>query len=279
MRDALIALALVLAAPGVDLASAQSLDAARQYYDEALAERDAGRRMALLERSFEERETYEAAIALGEEWLQQREPVQARAWLDKAHALCRPGEPCARALFRIGETYLLEDQHSRYAQYLKQSLAHHRTPSVERAFRKLLENRQVRMVPADQIVMALTPDDTMRSATVPTAIDLPLIRFEFDSARLTPAGRDQVRELGVAMQSRRADILLVGHTDEQGTRRYNAGLSMRRAEEVRRFLVDEFGLDARNIAVQGRGEDEPLIEGQTETVHAMNRRVEVVGHD
>ena len=277
MRVALVVLIVIAAVAGTGEGAAQSLDRARLHYENALAERDSGRRIASLERSFEEHETYEAAIALGEEWLAAQEPALARTWLDTAHALCRPGEPCARALFRIGESYLLEGQQARYAQYLKRSLAHHPTETVGRAFRDLMADWQERTVPAGEIVMALTTDDTIRSATVPATIDL-AVNFEFDSDRLTPTGREQTRELGVALQRRRADILLVGHTDEQGTHAYNMRLSIRRAEAVRRFLVDEFGLDARTISVQGHGEDELLVDERTETAHAINRRVEVIRH-
>ena len=277
MRNALLVLTLIAVAAEAGEASAQGLDRARRYYDAALAELDAPRRIALLERSFEERETYEAAIALGEDWLRAEDAVRARSWLDTAYALCGPDEACARALFRIGESYRLEGELGRYGQYLKWSLAHQETATVKRAFRALMEERQARTVSADQIVTALTPDDTIRSATVRTTIDL-AINFEFDSDRLTSTGREQARELGLALERRRADILLVGHTDEVGTREYNAGLSIRRAEAVRRFLVDEFDLDARNISVQGRGEEQLLLDEPTDAAHAINRRVEVVGH-
>jgi len=255
--------------------AAQDLEQARRLYDEAGAEQEASRRIGLLEQSFAARETYEAAIALGEAWLQGQDAVRARIWLDRAHALCGPGEACARALFRIGESYQLEGQRSRYGQYLKQSLEEHPTALVEAAFRALMLERGSAVVPAEQIVMALTPDSTVRSAAVPSAIDL-MIQFDFDSARLTATGRAQVSELGKALRRQQAAIELVGHSDEQGTASYNRDLSVRRAESVHRFLVGEFGLDPREMTVVGRGEDEPLLSDGTEHAHAINRRVEVV---
>ena len=68
----------------------------------------------------------------------------------------------------------------------------------------------------------------------------------------------------------------MGHTDALGARAYNEALSLRRARVVRRFLVDEFGFDPRDIEVEGRGEDELLSRGTTEAAHSVNRRVEVI---
>lgn len=106
--------------------------------------------------------------------------------------------------------------------------------------------------------------------------------FEFDSARMTREGRLQAEELGEAMRMIAADAsqsvvwLLVGHTDALGTRSYNRALSVRRAEALREYLVDEFGFDPLDIDIEGRGEDEPVDTAMTEAAHAVNRRVEVV---
>ena len=135
-----------------------------------------------------------------------------------------------------------------------------------------------RFVPAETIVESLAWDDGRRGRR---AIDLP-IHFEFDSARLTRDGREQAGALGDALldiaeaAGRPAAFLLVGHTDALGARAYNEELSLRRARVVRRYLVDEFGFDPRDIEVEGRGEDELLSRGTTEAAHSVNRRVEVI---
>ena len=73
-----------------------------------------------------------------------------------------------------------------------------------------------------------------------------------------------------------AGWLLVGHTDARGARSYNQALSVRRARALRAYLIDEFGFDARDIDVDGKGEDELLDPETTEAAHSVNRRVEVV---
>lgn len=69
-------------------------------------------------------------------------------------------------------------------------------------------------------------------------------------------------------------IDLVGHADRSGTRRYNQGLSERRARAVRDFLVSR-GISATIIRTEGRGEDEPLVATPDGVREQQNRRVEI----
>ena len=58
---------------------------------------------------------------------------------------------------------------------------------------------------------------------------------------------------------------------------YNQSLSQRRAEAVRRWLVDRLRIDAANIKVLGLGKARPIvsIEGDADQ-QSLNRRVEIV---
>ena len=275
-------LPLLAGLTAVDAAKGQGRDedAARRHYGEAMAAGDLDRRIALLARSFEERETYVAAIGLGEAILERGgDPARAREWLDTAYRLGRAGEPRARALFRIAESYRDEDERLRYLQYLEASLDHHHTALVDQI---LLEERSVgREVSRDEIVQALSVAD-IKAAAVRPKIDL-RINFELDSDGLTREGREQAETLGEALRTlvdrespRRVGFLVVGHTDAQGSWDYNEDLSMRRARTVRDLLVYEFGLNYRDIEVDGRGENELLSDEWTEAAHAVNRRVEVI---
>ena len=275
MRNSLFTTAVVVVALVSGVAAGQSHDRARRYYEDGLAEADARRRAVLLERSFEEYATYEAAIALGEMLLAEGEWERARPWLDDAYGLSAAGsEARARALFRVAETYALEGRPIRYVEFLRLSLAARRTPLVEEALLEAMGDRG--LVLSAEIVEALTPDRSLTMGARPRPrIDL-AINFEFDSARLTPDGREQATELGEALRGRVGRILLLGHTDAQGSRAYNEALSRRRAAGVRDFLVEEFGLDPRNMDVEGRGEDDLLFAETTEAAHSLNRRVEVI---
>lgn len=277
-------------------AAGQDWDRARSYYEEAMAESDLHRRIELLDRSFNAHATYEAAIDLAEARLELGLPsAGSREWLDKAFRLATPGEARARVLFREGETYRSDGSRYLAGESMQKSLEHLRSvpdpsPNVEESIRMVERTLQeVRgdgppVVAATDIVEALRrrgPGD-VRGAGM--GIDL-WINFEFDSARLTPSGRDQADTLGDALldlaayeRGRGLSIVLVGHTDTQGARTYNDRLSLRRAEAVRDYLVDGFGLDPRDvdIEVEGRGERDPMSSLETDAAHALNRRVEVI---
>ena len=68
-------------------------------------------------------------------------------------------------------------------------------------------------------------------------------------------------------------VLVEGHCDERGTVEYNLGLGQRRATTVQEFLVKK-GVNAENISVISKGEEEPLDPGNSEAAWAKNRRAE-----
>jgi outer membrane protein OmpA-like peptidoglycan-associated protein len=70
-------------------------------------------------------------------------------------------------------------------------------------------------------------------------------------------------------------LLLVGHTDDTGSSKFNADLSERRARAVARFLSAK-GVPEANIFYQGAGESLPVADNRTEEGRAANRRVELV---
>ena len=82
--------------------------------------------------------------------------------------------------------------------------------------------------------------------------------FDFDDSMLRPEGEAMldglVRELGGATYE---SIHVVGHADRIGTDEYNMGLSLRRANEVKRYLVSK-GIPADRIKVEGKGERQPV---------------------
>jgi len=113
------------------------------------------------------------------------------------------------------------------------------------------------------------------------AVNLP-VHFDFDQARLNPAGSRQVVELGHALtriQPQQWSFLLIGHTDERGSHAYNQTLSENRAHTVKVELERQFPSLFGRIEARGRGESELLYHGNTEVDHMLNRRVRVTLYD
>jgi len=70
-------------------------------------------------------------------------------------------------------------------------------------------------------------------------------------------------------------ILVTGYTDSTGSDQYNRKLSMRRAQAVKKYLVDSGHVKADMIKAEGRGEADPIADNRTKEGRFKNRRVEI----
>jgi len=68
-------------------------------------------------------------------------------------------------------------------------------------------------------------------------------------------------------------LMIKGHTDSVGSDEYNLGLSDRRANSVRQYLVNQ-GIDPSRLSSKGYGEAEPIAPNNTDEGRAKNRRIE-----
>lgn len=99
--------------------------------------------------------------------------------------------------------------------------------------------------------------------------------FDFDSDILRSAARDNLRNLAESVQkSPNTNVMIVGHTDAQGTDSYNEGLSQRRAAAAAAYLA-EAGVSRSRLITRGRGESEPVASNESDAGRQQNRRVEV----
>jgi outer membrane protein OmpA-like peptidoglycan-associated protein len=103
------------------------------------------------------------------------------------------------------------------------------------------------------------------------------INFEYNSASLTPKAEPQLNSLGEALTSndlKGSIVMLGGHTDAKGGDEYNQGLSERRAETVKRFLIEKYKIPATDLVTAGYGKKG--LKNPAEPLAAENRRVEIV---
>jgi len=107
------------------------------------------------------------------------------------------------------------------------------------------------------------------------SIDLE-INFEFDSARIGRAAMSQVDELGKALTDatlKGNTFVLAGYADKKGRASYNQDLSERRADAVKRYLVEKFEIPASNLVTVGYGSTH--LKNPKDPFAAENRRVAV----
>jgi len=84
---------------------------------------------------------------------------------------------------------------------------------------------------------------------------------------------DQVANALLAVRAR--NLIVEGHTDSQGSESYNQGLSERRANAVRDYLVQR-GYPSDRIQSRGKGEGSPIANNSSPEGRANNRRVEII---
>ncbi len=109
----------------------------------------------------------------------------------------------------------------------------------------------------------------------PEAVVLEGVNFKHDSAKLTDSAKTVLDGVAETLRARPdMHVTIVGHTDSQGTDAYNMGLSQRRAESVRAYLVSK-GVNASNLSARGDGESKPIADNKTAEGRAKNRRVEL----
>jgi len=101
------------------------------------------------------------------------------------------------------------------------------------------------------------------------------VHFDFDKSTIRS---DAVPVLDEAVEILKAEgvvaVIVEGHTDSVGTDAYNQKLSQRRAEAVRKYLV-EHGIPSNRISTEGFGESRPVASNDTADGRAQNRRVEL----
>jgi outer membrane protein OmpA-like peptidoglycan-associated protein len=101
------------------------------------------------------------------------------------------------------------------------------------------------------------------------------IKFAYNSSKILPESRPFLDEIGkmLSLEDFSDEKLVIeGHTDASGSKKYNQYLSKRRAQSVKSYLVSEYQIASARLFVTGKGESTPL-EG-TSAYAGINRRVQ-----
>src|SRR5213594_1663087 len=104
--------------------------------------------------------------------------------------------------------------------------------------------------------------------------------FEYDSDVLQSSAISQLQKLGTLIQRNpKATFSVEGYTDAFGSFEYNLDLSQRRADSVKRYLVEAMRINPAQIETRGYGSAKfrASPNGSIEE-QSPNRRVEVVVH-
>jgi len=101
-----------------------------------------------------------------------------------------------------------------------------------------------------------------------------VVNFDFDSYDLTDLGKDQLDELGAKMTDHPRSLLeMEGHTDKSGSAKYNMRLGMMRAESVKKYLIDQYGIALYRMFTASHGATKPVALPDEKNANSKNRRV------
>ena len=103
------------------------------------------------------------------------------------------------------------------------------------------------------------------------------INFDYNSADISAKSLPSVQALGRALTNqdlKGSTFVVAGHTDAAGGEDYNQGLSERRADAIKRYLVDKYGINGTDLVTVGYGKSK--LKDPSHPMADINRRVQVV---
>ena len=143
----------------------------------------------------------------------------------------------------------------------------------ENGFVNTLRNRKTR-----SLSLSERQEIAELAATKPK-IDLE-IQFDYNSADISRNSVNAVQELGKALSDatlKGSTFVVAGHTDAMGGEAYNQDLSERRADTIKKYLNEKYGIAGSNLVAVGYGKTKP--KDANAPMDPANRRVQVVNMD
>ncbi len=103
------------------------------------------------------------------------------------------------------------------------------------------------------------------------------INFDYNSADISAKSLPSVQALGKALTNpdlKGSTFVVAGYTDAAGGEAYNQDLSERRADSIKHYLVDKFGIAGSDLVTVGYGKTK--LKDPSQPMAEANRRVQVV---
>ncbi|MFC1670623.1 OmpA family protein [Spirochaetota bacterium] len=102
------------------------------------------------------------------------------------------------------------------------------------------------------------------------------VLFDFDSHKLRNDAKKTLDKIIKALKKKYPDreLIIEGHTDNIGKRKYNMKLSERRSKSVAEYLKSRGGHD--KLSYRGFGPDNPIANNRTKKGRQKNRRVDII---
>jgi outer membrane protein OmpA-like peptidoglycan-associated protein len=123
--------------------------------------------------------------------------------------------------------------------------------------------------------------NTEREEIASSIVDKPNIdleiNFDYNSAEISSKSLPAVQALGRALTNpelKGSTFIVAGHTDAAGSDGYNQDLSDRRADSIKRYLMDNYHIASADLVTVGYGKTK--LKDPNQPLSEVNRRVQVV---
>lgn len=104
------------------------------------------------------------------------------------------------------------------------------------------------------------------------------VLFDTDKADIKADAAASLQQITASIGQRYGTqaVRVMGFADSRGDKSYNRELSEKRAEAVKKYLVDTGKIDASRVSIEPMGEAQPVASNATAAGRQENRRVEIV---
>ncbi len=171
----------------------------------------------------------------------------------------------------LAESRLLVDQRAMLSQQRESARLDSRTREVDKARMDTLA-AQRETADLQRQIAELNAKATERGLVV----TLGDVLFDTGKAELKSGAATNLAKLAAFLnQYQDRSVLIEGHTDSVGSEDYNLGLSQRRADSVKAWLMSQ-GVDPVRLVASGKGESSPVAGNDSACGRQLNRRVEVI---
>jgi len=105
---------------------------------------------------------------------------------------------------------------------------------------------------------------------------LETIYFGYDKSNLDSATKKILASNAQWLKTNaKVNLQIEGHCDNRGSIEYNLSLGERRANSVKSYMVS-LGIPAARLSVISYGKEKPLVQGDSDSAYAKNRRANFV---
>ena len=151
-----------------------------------------------------------------------------------------------------------------------QTPANSAAAAAEGRFVETLRNRKTRSLSSGE------REEIATIAADKPNIDLEIM-FDYNSADISATSMPSVQALGKALSDQNlkgSTFVVAGYTDAAGGEAYNQDLSERRADTIKRYLTEKYGIAGSDLVTVGYGKSRP--KNPNDPMDPANRRVQVV---